>query len=154
MNELPARGPLSSSTEPTGDPLVFDVAFDITSDTPPGRDPDRYSPLWRYHQHLWSKPLPSGDVFILEDRFPRGYLAHSSKLGDLRLSSDMIIRTFRRVHRMRYIIDQIPEVEQRDFSRRGLTIGGTMLFRRTRLAASTPSTRPGESTGASKTGST
>jgi hypothetical protein len=41
-----------------------DIAFDFRTDTPPGADPDAASPtLKRYHRLLWSKPLPSGEVF-------------------------------------------------------------------------------------------
>jgi integrase len=40
---------------------MIDTTFDFRSDTPPGLDPDTYSPtLRRYHRLLWSKPLPSG----------------------------------------------------------------------------------------------
>ena len=43
------------------------ITFDFRSDTPPGRDPDALSPtLRRYHQLLWSKPLPSGAPFELD----------------------------------------------------------------------------------------
>ena len=38
-----------------------DTTFDFHSDTPAGKDPDKYSPtLRRYHQLLWSKDLPYG----------------------------------------------------------------------------------------------
>ena len=106
----------------------IDVAFDIRSDSH-GKDPDRFSPTLRnYHRILWSKPLPDGTLFTLEDRYPNGYLTHASHLGEYRLSSDMIFRTFRGVARMRSLIDQIPESEQIQFSRAGSTIGGTTVF--------------------------
>lgn len=39
---------------------MIDIGFDMRSDTPPGKDPDAYSPtLRRYHQLLWSKPFPT-----------------------------------------------------------------------------------------------
>ena len=53
----------------------IDVNFDFTSDTPrywddsvvPKPDPDSRSPMMRkYHQLLWSKPLPNGEVMKLE----------------------------------------------------------------------------------------
>ena len=51
---------------------VIDITFDFRSDTPPGLDPDTYSPtLRRYHQLLWSKPLPSGAPFELDVTTPR-----------------------------------------------------------------------------------
>lgn len=46
-------------------PRVFDTSFDYKTDTPRTRpDPDGGSPLLRWdHELLWSKDLPSGDVF-------------------------------------------------------------------------------------------
>ena len=67
---------------------MIDTAFDFRSDTPPGLDPDTYSPtLRRYHQLLWSKPLPGGVPFVLDITTPR-YLHHLSELGEFWLSSD------------------------------------------------------------------
>ena len=61
--------------------MIIDTAFDFRSDSPNG-DPDKYSPtLHRYHQLLWSKPLPSGAPFTLEDGRPGNYLVHRSDLG-------------------------------------------------------------------------
>jgi hypothetical protein len=56
---------------------TIDVAFDFRSDTPdwPDKDPDTHSrTLRRYHQLLWSKPLPSGAPFELDVTRPRTYL--------------------------------------------------------------------------------
>ena len=51
---------------------AIDITFDFRSDTPPGKDPDARSPtLRRYHQLLWSKPLPSGAPFELDVTTPR-----------------------------------------------------------------------------------
>ena len=45
--------------------MVIDTTFDFRTDAA-GKDPDTYSAtLCRYHQLLWSKPLPSGVVFEL-----------------------------------------------------------------------------------------
>ena len=39
---------------------IIDTNFLVDSDTPSGKDPDKYSPtLRRYHKLLWSKPLPN-----------------------------------------------------------------------------------------------
>ena len=55
----------------------IDITFDFRSDTPPGKDPDALSPtLRRYHKLLWSKPLPSGVVFELDDTTLHVYLHH------------------------------------------------------------------------------
>jgi hypothetical protein len=70
----------------TRDLMVYntsiDVTFDFRSDTSPGKDPDARSPtLPRYHQLLWSKPLPGGAIFDLVDITPRIYLHHRVPFG-------------------------------------------------------------------------
>ena len=106
----------------------IDIAFDFRSDTPPGKDPDAFSPtLRRYHKCLWSKPLPSGVVFTLNDSAPH-YLHHRSEVGEFFLSSDTVIPTFSREQRISNIINQIPLEEQETFNGIGYTIGGMMLF--------------------------
>ena len=105
---------------------MIDIAFDFRSDTPPGKDPDTFSPtLRRYHQLLWSKSLPSGEVFELDATGPPYYLHHRSELGEFLLSSDAVVPTFSWLARM---VDQIPEVEREEFKRIGYTIGGMMVF--------------------------
>jgi hypothetical protein len=97
-------------------PLI-DTAFDFRTDTPPGRDPDAWSPtLRRYHQLLWSKPLPSGAPFDLDVTTPREYLHHRSELGEFFLSSDAVIPSFTRAPRLKHFIDEIPEVEHKAFN--------------------------------------
>ena len=55
---------------------LIDITFDFRSDTPPGLDPDAFSPtLRKYHQLLWSKPLPNGAPFELDVAIPP-YLHH------------------------------------------------------------------------------
>lgn len=106
----------------------FDTNFDFRSDTPPGRDPDAYSPrLRQYHKRLWSKPLPSGAVFELVDTTPGVYLHHRSQLGDFRLTSDTVIPTFRKEARIAHFIEQSAGALA-EFMRIGYTIGAMMLF--------------------------
>jgi hypothetical protein len=108
---------------------AIDITFDFRSDTPPGKDPDTRSPtLRRYHQLLWSKPLPSGALFDLDVTTPGTYLHHHSELGEFDLSSDTVIHTFSGWPKLRHIIDQIPEEETEAFNRIGYTIGGMMVF--------------------------
>ena len=108
---------------------AIDITFDSRSDTSPGRDPDARSPtLRRYHQLLWSKPLPSGAPFELDVTTPRTYLYHPSELGEFFLSSDAVIPRFSRARELKRIIGQIPEVETEAFNRIGYTIGGMMVF--------------------------
>ena len=107
----------------------IDTTFDFRSDTPPGKDPDAFSPtLRRYHKLLWSKPLPSGIVFELVDTTAQVYLHHHSDLGEFFLSSDTVITSFRRERKIAHIINQIPADELDAFKTIGYTIGGMMVF--------------------------
>ena len=68
---------------------LIDTTFDMRSDAG-GRDPDSHSKtLRRYHQLLWSKPLPSGAMFDLDAK-----LHHKSALGEYWLASDSIAHTY------------------------------------------------------------
>ena len=105
--------------------------FDFRSDTLgyPKTDPDVRSPtLRRYHRYLWSKPLPSGLMFALDDT-TQHYLHHRSEaLGEFFLASDAVIPTFRKERSLTHVIDAIPDGEREDFLRLGYTIGGMMVF--------------------------
>jgi len=106
--------------------LGVDVTFDFRSDTPEGRDPDAVSPtLRRYHQFLWSKPLPNGELFDLDSSVPGYYLLHRSELGEFGMSSDTVIPTFKW---SKLVVELVPEVETEAFSRIAYTIGGMMIF--------------------------
>jgi hypothetical protein len=108
---------------------VIDITFDFRSDTPAGADPDSSSPtLRRYHQLLWSKPLPSGAPFELDVTTPRGYLHHRSELGEFWLTSDAVIPSWSRWSKMAHIIDQISEMEREAFVHKSYTIGAMMVF--------------------------
>jgi Family of unknown function (DUF6994) len=112
-----------------GEASVIDVEFDFRSDTPPGADPDSHSPtLRRYHQLLWSKPLPNGAPFELDVVTPWVYLHHRSELGEFWLTSDAVIPFWTRWKRMAHIMGRIPEAEHETFNRLGYTIGGMMVF--------------------------
>jgi hypothetical protein len=112
-----------------GQPTTIDVNFDFRQDTPPGADPDKYSPTLRsYHRLLWSKPLPGGDIFALDDSSPRAYLYHRSSLGEFCLSSDSVIPSFRRERTLASIFDQMPVSERDEFLRLTYTMGGMMVY--------------------------
>ena len=84
--------------------MTMDIAFDFRTDTPAGKDPDAESPtLKRYHQCLWSKPLPSGRTFDLSVTTRGHYLYHDSVSGQFSLSSDAVMQTFTRNTRPAYI---------------------------------------------------
>ena len=103
---------------------MIDTTFDFRSETPPGKDADPHSPtLRRYHQLLWSKPLPSGQVFTLTPD-PRAYLVHRSSLGTFALSSDAI--TTNLLGRASRVIRKIPDRRRPRYL--GYTMGSSILF--------------------------
>jgi hypothetical protein len=107
----------------------IDVTFDFRSDTPPGKDPDVRSPTLRaYHKLLWSKPLPNGVVFLLDDTTPNVYLHHRSDIGEYFLSSDSVVPTFRKDLNIASFRRQMSVDELEDFLRLSYTIGGMMIF--------------------------
>jgi len=108
---------------------ALDISFDVRVDTPPGKDPDAFSPtLRRYHKHLWSKKLPNGELFELDDAYPNAYLYHKSFLGEFFLASDSVIPTFTKEARISHILSQAPLEVREEFLRISYTIGGMMVF--------------------------
>ncbi len=84
------------STEQTS----IDITFDFRVDSA-GRDPDTFSAtLKKYHQCLWSKPLPNGNIFNLQDGVSGSYLVHESGDSKFQLVSDSILHSYRDVKRM------------------------------------------------------
>lgn len=110
-------------------PRDIDIRFDFRTDAGAGRDPDKYSPtLRRYHRLLWSKPLPSGELFELVQTTPGVYLHHSSDIGELKLSSDTVVPSFRKERSLADAIGRLPPGRFERFMHRGYTIGGMMVF--------------------------
>lgn len=108
----------------------IDVSFDFLSDTPRGKDADSFSPtLRRYHQLLWSKPLPSGRIFRLEPQ-RNAYLVHEAPGGVHYLSSDAI--TTNLLGRAARVIREIPEAERPEDL--GYTMGSSILFPGNKIA--------------------
>ncbi|WP_411871942.1 DUF6994 family protein [Vulcanococcus limneticus] len=106
----------------------IDVTFDFRTDAR-GRDPDSHSPRLReYHQRLWSKPLPTGEIFKFSRSKPGVYLHHRSERGEYSLSSDSVIPTFVGHKRLDHLTTQIPEHELEEFQRTSYTMGGMMIF--------------------------
>ncbi len=107
----------------------IDITFDVSSDTPEGKDVDSHSPtLRRYHQQLWSKPLPNGIDFQLNTDRPGTYLHHQSELGEFVLASDAIAHTFRVWKRMSSLITQVPASKIQSFVTVARTVGGYIVF--------------------------
>lgn len=113
--------------------MEIDIDFNFKSDTPPGKDPDSFSPtLRKYHKFLWSKQLPGGAMFSLSETSPH-YLHHKSEIGEFFLSSDSVIPTFNNYKRLSSLISQIPQYELDSFYNIGYTIGGMMIFPSNRI---------------------
>jgi hypothetical protein len=108
--------------------MLIDTSFDFTTDAG-GKDPDSYSlTLRRYHKTLWSKTLPNGELFNLDDKTAFAYLHHKSPLGEFFLSSDSVIPTYKSYTRMQKVISEVPEADIQQFYSLGYTIGGMMVF--------------------------
>lgn len=87
--------------------MLIDTTFDVRTDAG-GKDPDQHSgTLRRYHQLLWSKPLPSGVLFDLDDTVLGEYLVHRSALGEFFLASDAVIPTWQGWIQMESILAQV-----------------------------------------------
>jgi hypothetical protein len=113
--------------------MEIDIDFNFKSDTPPGKDPDSFSPtLRKYHKFLWSRQLPGGAMFSLFETPPH-YLHHKSGIGEFFLSSDSVIPTFRRYKRLSSLICQISQNELNAFHDISYTIGGMMIFPSNRI---------------------
>jgi hypothetical protein len=106
---------------------MIDTSFNMYNDAN-GGDPDATSPtLRRYHKLLWSKPLPSGDLFELRENAPGYYLYHSSKLGDFSLGSDAITHSYKNQLNKKWLTTQIPKEVQELFDH-GSTISAYIVF--------------------------
>ena len=109
--------------------MVIDTTFDFRTDAA-GKDPDTYSAtLCRYHQLLWSKPLPSGVLFeLVPTSRPPYYFSHSSEAGDFVLSSDAFIPAYTRYGVPKPVLEQFSAAEHDHFNAIGYTIGGLILW--------------------------
>lgn len=107
--------------------MQIDTSFDFRTDAG-GKDPDITSPtLRRYHKVLWTRPLPDGTLFDLDDTTPGVYLHHLSDRGEFFLSSDGVIQTFTRWGALKRITEQLPEAESETFRTLAYTIGGMIV---------------------------
>ncbi|NMO01853.1 hypothetical protein HH308_11585 [Gordonia sp. TBRC 11910] len=108
---------------------TIDTNFDFRSDAQHGSDPDRTSPtLRRYHAALWSRPLPRGDIFLLDTRTPGRYLSHTSRVGDFAMSSDTCVPGYLGWTRMETAVREVPDYKLRSFERMRYTIGSMMIW--------------------------
>lgn len=106
---------------------IIDTKSDFHADSN-GRDPDVFSlTLKKYHKILWSKPLPNGKLFNLQDTKDGRYLYHKSELGEFFLGSDAISHSYKKHKRKQWLTQQIPEAVNELYSA-GSTIGASIIF--------------------------
>ena len=107
---------------------MIDIALDLNADSG-GGDPDSKSlTLKKYHQQLWSKPLPSGQVFDLKMGVKGSYLHFTSSTIELSLSSDSIGNSYKNAAMMKSIIEAVSVADVENFWKLNSTIGGYILF--------------------------
>ena len=108
--------------------MDIDINFNFYSDTPKGKDPDSYSSTLRsYHRILWSRELPNGSLFKLDESISMR-LHHKSELGEFVLSSDSIAHTYSNIKSTTDIIKKIDAEELEKFVSLCSTIGGYIIF--------------------------
>ena len=106
--------------------MFIDTKFNFYSDSK-GGDPDLVSPtLKRYHQILWSKTLPNGKNFTLENK-KGSYLYHNSELGEFFLGSDAISYSYKNQKRKSWLICQVPN-EAEELFKAISCIGSYIIF--------------------------
>ena len=125
--------------------MLIDISYDFTADTPhywdnfwsnnkglggSNFDPDLLSPtLRKYHQILWSRPLPNGQFFSLSQGKGADYLIWNNS----RFGSDSIIASFR-YQKYRWMMEQLkmdlPDFYgfMESFLHKSYTIGGSIIF--------------------------
>lgn len=109
--------------------IQIDINFDFRSDTPKGKDPDALSPtLRRYHKQLWSKPLPCGTLFDLDDTRPRAYLRHNSEVGKFFLASDTANTSWKNYRKLSSVRNQLPTDDLKRFGAKVYSMGNMVVF--------------------------
>ena len=92
------------------------------------KDSDRWSKtLQKYHAHLWSKPLPNGQFFLLNET-TKNRLYHKSRIGEFYLSSDRATTvTFAKKVNIN-LASKLSQNLLNEFSTLSDTIGGMILW--------------------------
>ncbi len=112
--------------------MNIDIEFNVYTDAN-GGDPDSTSPILRtYHKVLWSKALPNGHFFKLDNKKTGAYLYHKSEFGEFNLGSDAITHSYRNQKRKQWLIKQIPN-EVNELFDIGATIGAYTLFPKNKI---------------------
>ena len=113
--------------------MTIDINFNFYSDAG-GGDPDSTSPTLReYHQFLWSKPLPSGQVLELQRKNHQTYLYHNSALGEFIFGSDAITHSYKNHKRKKWLTTQVQN-EVNELFNAGSNIGGYIIYPKNRIS--------------------
>lgn len=106
--------------------MRIDTTYDFRNDSN-GKDPDSHSPTLRsYHRFLWSKELPNGEIFDLEEF--GSSLEYRFNMQTLNLSSDSISNSYIGNKRIAHLTNDISQSEFEEFRDHGSTIGGYIIF--------------------------
>lgn len=106
----------------------IDVSFDFRSETPVGRDLDRYSPtLKAYHRILWSKPLPNGARIDLRPGGSGAYLVAECETQRQWWSSDSITNSYLHATKRVPIASKLSHVAEQ-VRNEGCRIGAYAMF--------------------------
>ena len=99
--------------------MEIDITFDFRSDSN-GKDPDIYSPtLKAYQRFLYSKPLPNGEVMVLNENL---------SWKDFKFSSDSILHSFSNWESYQQIISKVDKSVFSEYEANDYTIGGEIIF--------------------------
>jgi hypothetical protein len=112
--------------------IKINTSFNVYTDAR-GGDPDSTSrTLRQFHKLLWSKPLPSGQIFKLSESQNSKYLHHKSELGEFFLGSDAITHSYRNHKRKEWLTNQISN-EVNELFDTGSTLGAYTIFPNNRI---------------------
>ena len=106
--------------------MLIDTSFDFRIDSN-GKDPDSHSAtLRKYHQLLWTKQLPNGELLELEESGSN--LIYRFNMQTIKFGSDSISNSYIGTKRIAHLKNEIPLSEFEEFRDQGSTIGGYIIF--------------------------
>lgn len=113
--------------------MLIDIEFDMREDSH-GGDPDKASKTLKdFHQILWTKQLPSGEIFKLEPQKGK-YLVFIDGERRYELSSDSIANSYSKDKRLKNLMEKIDQKVLKEFVDLNSTIGGFIVFPGNRIA--------------------
>ena len=122
--------------------MDIDITFHMSADSN-GKDPDTHSKTLKgYHKFLWSKELPSGEFFRLEEGVFKRYLTFHGSAGEQYLSSNSVGNSFshHKGEKMPSVLYQIDPSLLKEFRDINSTIGGFIFSEETRSTGTQQST--------------